>query len=103
MPDRKQIVGEHLSGLKLYGSSEAEIFDELAQHLENRYQELLASGISEAEAHRLTLEPLIDRPSLVEAERRARRPVPPEPPSATTIFVTILPTVKQVYSSHVQS
>jgi predicted permease len=84
MPDWKQIVREHLRGLKLDGSTESEIFDELAQHLEDRYQEVLAFGTSETEAHRITIEPLLSSPSLVEALRRARRRTVPEPPSRAT-------------------
>lgn len=43
MPDWKQIVRDRLAGLKLEGSRESEVFDELAQHLEDRYDELLLS------------------------------------------------------------
>lgn len=90
MPDWRQIVREHLAALNLDGSSEAEIFDELAQHLEDRYRELLASGTSEIEAHRITIEPLSNSPSLVEALQRARRQTVPEPPSrATGRFISL--------------
>src|ERR1051326_346497 len=90
MPDWKQIVREHLTGLKLEGSTEAEIFDELAQHLEDRYQELLASGMPEAEAQRIAREPLDASPSLAEALRRARRrPAPETPPRPTNHFALL--------------
>jgi putative ABC transport system permease protein len=54
MPDWKGIVRHRLAALKLEGSKESEVFDELAQHLEDRYEELLQSGISAARrgAHR---------------------------------------------------
>ena len=81
MPDWKHIVRERLGNLKLPGASESEVFDELSHHLEDRYQELLASGVSESEAQRIAIEPLNANPSLVEALRRARNQLPPEPPA----------------------
>ena len=71
MPDWKALVRTRLAGLKLEGSNESEVFDELAQHLEDRYEELLQSGIPAAEAERIALEPLHTSPSLVEALSRA--------------------------------
>ena len=80
MPDWREIVREHLGPLKLSGASESEILDELAQHLEDRYQELLASGMSEAKACELTIEPLKDSPLLAEV-LLAHRPAALEAPS----------------------
>jgi putative ABC transport system permease protein len=60
MPEWKQEILKRLSGLKLAPTREAEIAEELAQHLEDRYQELLASGATEAEARHLALEELGD-------------------------------------------
>ena len=90
MPDWKRIVRERLGGLKIEGSSENEIFDELAQHLEDRYQELLASGIPEGEAQRIAVEPLQSNPSLLEALRRARGGSPPEPPRYRANHLAVL-------------
>jgi len=81
MPDWKRIVRERLAALKLDGSQESEVFDELAQHLEDRYEELLEAGVSPADAERLAIEPLNTSPSLVEALSRARHPREPEPPA----------------------
>jgi hypothetical protein len=81
MPDWKALVRTRLAGLKLEGSNESEVFDELAQHLEDRYEELLQSGIPAAEAERIALEPLHTSPSLVEALSRARHRPVPEPPA----------------------
>jgi putative ABC transport system permease protein len=50
MPDWKAIVRERLAGLGLRGAREAEIIEELAQDLEERYSELRAQGLPEAEA-----------------------------------------------------
>jgi len=45
MPEWKEEIGKRLESLKLAPVREAEIVDELAQHLEDRYQELLAGGV----------------------------------------------------------
>ena len=82
MPDWKRIVRERLAELHMEGGSEAEIFDELAQHLEDRYAELLASGISAEQAQQAAMEPLRDGASVAAALQKARRksaPTPPEP------------------------
>ena len=90
MPDWKGIVRHHLAALKLEGSKESEVFDELAQHLEDRYQELLQSGVSAAEAERIAIEPLNTSPSLVEALSGARRRPAPEPPAGPNHFANLL-------------
>ena len=89
MPDWKSIVRAHLAGLKLEGASEGETIDELAQHLEDRYAELTASGIPEEEALRIAVEPL-RAPSLVEALQRTRRRAGPEPPRRTNHAATLV-------------
>src|SRR6185437_11573961 len=58
MPEWKREIMRRLAPLKLAAPREAEIADELAQHLEDRYQELLSSGHSEDTARRVTLEEL---------------------------------------------
>jgi putative ABC transport system permease protein len=84
-PDWNRILRDRLADLKLDPAAEAEIFDELAQHLEDRYQELVASGVSEADAQRIAAEPLYESPSLAEALQRARRrPAAPTPPAHTS-------------------
>ena len=55
MPDWRQDVRARLSSLRLSAAREAEIVDELAQHLDDRFRELLAGGASEEEATRLAL------------------------------------------------
>jgi putative ABC transport system permease protein len=55
MPDWAQHVRPRLSSLRLSPAREAEIVEELSQHLEDRWQELIASGVSREEATRLTL------------------------------------------------
>ena len=56
MPDWGQHIRPRLSALRLSPAREAEIVDELAQHLEERWREWLAGGASETEATRLARE-----------------------------------------------
>jgi putative ABC transport system permease protein len=58
MPEWKQEILKRLAGLKLAPAREAEIAEELSQHLEDRFRELLAGGTEEAEARRLALQEL---------------------------------------------
>ena len=55
-PDWKECIRHTLAPLKLGAEREIEIADELAQHLEDRYQEMLARGASPAQAQRASLE-----------------------------------------------
>jgi len=75
MPDWKQIVRQRLAGLMLDGARESEVVEELAQHMDDRYNELLAGGVAAGEARRLALDVL--NASLLAAELRHRdRPLP---------------------------
>ena len=56
MPEWKQRIREQLAELKLTPTREAEIVEELSQHAEDRYRELVSGGATEAEALRITLE-----------------------------------------------
>jgi putative ABC transport system permease protein len=49
---------EQLAGLRLEPAREAEIVEELSQHLDDRYEALRADGTSHAEARRLVIEEL---------------------------------------------
>jgi len=55
MPDWKHQVRSRLSGAGLSLAREAEIVEELSQHLDDRYQELCRSGMPEGEATRAAL------------------------------------------------
>src|SRR5258708_28613175 len=79
MPEWKQLVRERLQGLKLDGAREAEIVDELSQHLEDRYDALRSTGLPDAEAHRQALDELKDSRLLTEELSKIRRPPPVEP------------------------
>jgi predicted permease len=55
MPDWAPLVRARLASLRLSPTRETEIVDELSQHLEDRYRELIAGGTSPDEATRLAL------------------------------------------------
>ncbi len=55
MPDWAQHVRPRLSSLRLSPTRENEIVDELSQHLDDRWRELIAGGASPDEAARLAL------------------------------------------------
>jgi len=91
MHDWKQEIRKSLAGLKLSPTREAEIVEELAQHLEDRYQELLAKGETEAEASRLALAELSESKLLTRELRRIERqmvqpPIAVDPDGESNIF-----------------
>src|SRR5918996_5962600 len=55
MPDWKPHIRSRLASLHLSPTRENEIVEELSQHLEDRWRELVAGGASEDEATRLAL------------------------------------------------
>src|SRR5678816_2864184 len=79
MPDWKDEIRRGLSVLRLAPVREAEIVEELAEHAEDRYQELLAEGVSEAEAARVVCAELIDNDMFRQDLRRVEPPVAKEP------------------------
>src|SRR5215468_4762306 len=78
MPDWKKEIGRRMARLKLGPARESEIIEELAQHLDDRYQELLLGGTSEPHAERLTLAELNEN-ELFRELRRVERKTQPEP------------------------
>ena len=84
MPDResngwKQEIRRRLANLKIEPAREAEIVEELAQHLEDRYQELLAAGMTAEQASRAALAELSKSELLTRRLRRVERQVTREP------------------------
>jgi putative ABC transport system permease protein len=79
MPDWKAEIKPRLAKLVLEPTCEAAIVEELAQHLEDCYAELLAGGATEVEAERRTLSELSGSELLQRELRRVERHVPPEP------------------------
>src|SRR5262245_33220702 len=76
MPDWKREVVERLTALDLDPAREAEIVEELSQHLEDRYAESLASGASPEDAHSAALAELSDDEMLARELRRDERSAP---------------------------
>jgi predicted permease len=75
MPDWKKYVRDHLASLHLGPEREAEIIDEMAQHLEAAFEEALAAGASESEALQRACAHIKDW-HLLECELiRAKRPL----------------------------
>src|SRR5262245_15651792 len=79
MPDWKSEIRRRLAGSKLEPAREAEIVEELSQHLEDRYAESLARRASPEDAHRAALAELSDDESLARELLRAEKQVAPEP------------------------
>ena len=79
MPDWKPEIRRRLASLKLAPTREAAIVEELAQHLDDYYAELLAGGVTEAEAARRTLTELSGSELLAQELRRVERQIAPEP------------------------
>jgi len=65
--------------LRLEPAREAAIVEELAQHLDDHYAELLVGGATEAQAYHQTLTELHGSELLAHELRRAERRVAPEP------------------------
>src|SRR5262245_44904 len=78
MPDWSQHVRPRLSNLRLSPTREAEIVEELSQHLDDRWQELIASGMSPEEATRVALADFRDGNLLADYLAPLRQAHPPE-------------------------
>ena len=79
MVDWQQEIRKQLIGLKLAPVREAEIVEELAQHLDDRYAELLASGATPRAAERKILAELYESELLRRELRSIEPPMAPEP------------------------
>lgn len=73
MPEWKEAIRERLVGAHLDAISEAEIVEELAQHLDDRYEELRANGFADEEACKRVLTELSDHELLTRGVREIRR------------------------------
>ena len=78
MPDWKEEVRRRLARLNLEPAREAEIVEELAQHLDDVYERSLKAGLSEAEAKRAALKELADT-ELQREMRRSQKPASEAP------------------------
>jgi putative ABC transport system permease protein len=79
MPEWKAEVRKRLSSLQLAPARENAIVEEVAQHLDESYAELLASGMSEDDAYRHAHAELHDGGLLTHGLRRVERSTNPEP------------------------
>src|SRR5207247_7741998 len=79
MPDWKAEIRQRLAKLTLEPTRETEIVEELAQHLDDRYQELRAGGAMEAEASRAALAELSESRWLAHGLGRVEPQVAAEP------------------------
>jgi putative ABC transport system permease protein len=79
MPDWKAEIRRQLAGLKLAPTREAEIIEELAQHLDDRYEQSVRGGATKEEANQAALLELTESDLLVQELRRVERPVRQEP------------------------
>jgi putative ABC transport system permease protein len=78
MPDWSREIGTLVGGLKLDPAREAEILEELGQHLGDRYEELLSGGANEEEAYRAVIREL-DGGKLAASLSVVLRPARPAP------------------------
>src|SRR5512145_422386 len=78
MPNWAQHLRPRLSSLRLSPAREHEIVQELSQHLEDRWRELVAGGAPEDEATRLALAEFREGNLLAQylAPLQARTPIP---------------------------
>ncbi len=79
MPDWKQAIRRRLAQAQLAPPREAEIVEELAQHLDDRYEESRAAGATEEHAYRAALAELNDGELLAQELRRVERQAMAEP------------------------
>ncbi|HEX5887065.1 MAG TPA: ABC transporter permease [Pyrinomonadaceae bacterium] len=80
MPDWKDEVKRRLRGLQVSPVNEAEIVEELAQHLDDVYQRALRNGASEENARRAALNELNAEHSLLNELQRTQKRPPANPP-----------------------
>src|SRR3989442_944149 len=79
MSDWRDAIARRLAGLRLPPAREAEVVEELSQHLDDRYRELRSGGASESTARREALSELDDADlvrELTGVEARALEPLP---------------------------
>jgi predicted permease len=67
MPDFRDEIRSRLAALRIAPAREAEIVDELSEHLDDEYQDGRSRGLSEPEAINAALEAVSDHPALARA------------------------------------
>jgi predicted permease len=79
MPEWSEHLRPRLALLQLSAAREAEIIEELSQHLDQRYEELRSGGTSDADARRLAIEELLEPDALAKHMRSLRQAHVPSP------------------------
>jgi predicted permease len=79
MPEFKEAIRERLAGLSLSPAREAEIVEELSQHLDDQYEQAMSRGADEAEARQAVLTELTESDLLAPGLKRVERRVIHEP------------------------
>jgi putative ABC transport system permease protein len=79
MPEWKPEILRRLASIKLSPARESEIAEEIEQHLDDRYQDLLADGLSPDSAFRAALDELKDEDLLAHNLRRVETDIYREP------------------------
>jgi putative ABC transport system permease protein len=74
MPDWKEEIGKRLSGSRLAPTREAEIIEELAQHLDDLYEQSIQGGATKEEAFQAVLLELTESDLLAQELRTVERP-----------------------------
>jgi putative ABC transport system permease protein len=90
MKDWKALVRSRLGSLPVDPAREADIVDELAQHVAQHHRDLVASGVDDDAALTIALAPLADRAAeeIARADRpRVTAPVPP--PGGSGLFMDV--------------
>ena len=73
MPDLKEEIRKHIDHLKLVPTREAEVVEELAQHLEEQIEEALSRGATEEQARAAALADLAESDLLARELKRMER------------------------------
>src|SRR5215471_11410376 len=76
MPNWRREIRDRLAALKLAPVRESEIVEEMAQHMQDRYSELLASGATIDDARRTVLAELQEDRRLARELARTQRRAP---------------------------
>src|SRR5262245_21241472 len=84
MHDWNEFKRSHLASLQIDPAREADIVDEIAQHLDQRYEELRARRVTEDEARRLLMEELREPEGLSMQMSRLRQAHSPRPLTSST-------------------
>src|SRR4051794_1841376 len=79
MPDFKEEIRKRLAGTNLPPTREAEIVEELSQHLDDQYEQALSRGATEEEARHVVLSELKVDDFLANELKRVERPARPDP------------------------